>query len=86
MLKSKYDWAVMAMDREYFSLLVPQDRERQAKERLETMLIEGLESGLAEPMTAQDWEEIRMAVRERRRQCGKWARSEVWQNKQDAWA
>jgi len=53
MLKSKYDWAVMAMDREYFSLLVQQDRERQAKERLETMLIEGLESGPAEPMTAR---------------------------------
>lgn len=50
---------------EYFSLLVQQDRKRQAKERLETMLIEGLESGPAEPMTAQDWEEIRMAVRER---------------------
>lgn len=50
---------------EYFSLLVQQDRKRQAKERLETMLIEGLESGPAEPMAAQDWEEIRMAVRER---------------------
>ncbi|MBC6478432.1 MAG: type II toxin-antitoxin system ParD family antitoxin [Hormoscilla sp. GM7CHS1pb] len=50
---------------EYFSLLVQQDRERQTKERLETMLIEGLESGPAEPMTAQDWEKIRMAVRER---------------------
>jgi len=46
---------------------VQQDRERQAKERLETMLIEGLESGPAEPMTAQDWEKIRMAVRERTR-------------------
>ena len=65
MLKSKYDWAVMAMEREDFSLLVQQDRERQAKERLETMLREGLESGPAELMTAQDWEEIRIAVRER---------------------
>ncbi|MGK7955899.1 MAG: type II toxin-antitoxin system ParD family antitoxin [Crocosphaera sp.] len=50
---------------EYFSNLVRQERERQAKERLETMLIEGIESGPAEPMTAEDWEEIRRTVRER---------------------
>ena len=49
---------------EYFSLLVQLDRKRQAKQRLETMLIEGIKSGSAEPMTAQDWEEIRLAVRE----------------------
>ena len=48
---------------EYFSLLI--ERERQAKERLETMLIEGIESGPAEPMTAGDWENIRQAVREK---------------------
>ncbi|MDJ0556434.1 MAG: type II toxin-antitoxin system ParD family antitoxin [Microcoleaceae cyanobacterium MO_207.B10] len=49
---------------EYFSLLVQQDQQRQAKQRLETMLIEGIESGTAEPMTAQDWDQIRQAVRE----------------------
>jgi len=64
MLKSKYDWAIIPTKREYFSILVQQDRERQAKQRLETMLIEGIESGTAEPMTARDWEEIRLAVRD----------------------
>ena len=50
---------------EYFSNLVQQELERQAKERLETMLIEGIESGPAELMTAEDWEEIRRKVQER---------------------
>ncbi len=49
---------------EYFSLLVEQDQQRQTKQHLETMLIEGIESGTAEPMTAQDWDQIRQAVRE----------------------
>ncbi len=53
---------------EYFSILVQQDLERQAKQRLENMLIEGIESGTAEPMTARDWEEIRIAVREGKQQ------------------
>ncbi len=39
---------------EYFILLVQQDQQRQAKQHLETKLIEGIESGTAEPMTAQD--------------------------------
>ncbi|NES76262.1 MULTISPECIES: type II toxin-antitoxin system ParD family antitoxin [unclassified Okeania] len=50
---------------EYFMLLVQQDQQRQTKQRLETKLIQGIESGPAEPMTAQDWDEIRQAVRER---------------------
>ncbi len=49
---------------EYFILLMRQDQQRQTKQRLETMLIESIESGTAEPMTAQDWHEIRQAVRE----------------------
>ncbi len=49
---------------EYFILLMRQDQQRQTKQRLETMLIESIESGTAEPMTAQDWNEIRQAVRE----------------------
>ncbi len=48
---------------EYFILLLQQDQQRQAKQCLEKMLIEGIESGTAEPMTAQDWDEIRQAVR-----------------------
>ncbi|MEH2246669.1 type II toxin-antitoxin system ParD family antitoxin [Nostoc sp.] len=50
---------------EYFCELVRQDQKRQAAERLETMLIEGLNSGNGTEMTPDDWEDIRQAVRER---------------------
>lgn len=50
---------------EYFRELVRQDQKRQAAERLETMLLEGLNSGNATEMTTDDWEDIRQAVRER---------------------
>ncbi|MEH1819168.1 MAG: type II toxin-antitoxin system ParD family antitoxin [Nostoc sp.] len=50
---------------EYFRELVRQDQKRQAAERLETMLLEGLNSGNATEMTPDDWEDIRQVVRER---------------------
>ncbi len=46
---------------EYFRELVRQDQKRQAAERLETMLLEGLNSGNATEMTPDDWEDIRQA-------------------------
>jgi len=50
---------------EYFRELVRQDQKRKAQERLEVLLLEGLNSGMATPMTEQDWEDIRRVVRER---------------------
>lgn len=50
---------------EYFRELVRLDQKRKATERLEVLLLEGLDSGTETPMTAQDWENIRQAVRER---------------------
>lgn len=50
---------------EYFRELVRQDQKRKATERLETLILEGLDSGTATPMTAKDWEDIRQAMRER---------------------
>lgn len=50
---------------EYFRELVRQDRKQRAKERLETMLLEGLNSGDATEMTVQDWEDIRQTIKER---------------------
>ncbi|MEI1375857.1 type II toxin-antitoxin system ParD family antitoxin [Nostoc sp. UHCC 0926] len=50
---------------EYFRELVRQDQKRQAAERLEAILLEGLNSGNATEMTPDDWEDIRQAVRER---------------------
>jgi antitoxin ParD1/3/4 len=50
---------------EYFRELVRQDQKQKANERLQTMLLEGLNSGNATEMTTQDWEDIRQAVREK---------------------
>lgn len=50
---------------EYFRELVRQDQKRKATERMETLLLEGLESGAATPIEPQDWQDIRAAVRER---------------------
>jgi antitoxin ParD1/3/4 len=47
---------------EYFRELVRQDQKHRAKEQLQTMLLEGLNSGNATEMTAQDWEDIRKTV------------------------
>jgi antitoxin ParD1/3/4 len=41
---------------------VRQDQKHRAKEQLQTMLLEGLNSGNATEMTAQDWEDIRKTV------------------------
>ena len=50
---------------EYFRELIRLDQKRRAQERLESLLLEGLESGEATEMTATDWEDIRQAVRSR---------------------
>lgn len=50
---------------EYFRELVRQDQKCKAQERLETLLLEGIDSGTATEITAQDWEDIRQAVRKR---------------------
>lgn len=48
---------------EYFRQLVRADQKRQANERLEALLLEGLESGIATPMSDGDWHDISQAVR-----------------------
>jgi antitoxin ParD1/3/4 len=50
---------------EYFRELVRQDQKQVAQERLETMVLEGLNSKDATEMTATDWEDIRQTIRER---------------------
>lgn len=49
---------------EYFRELVRQDQKQKAQERLEVLLLEGLDSGTATPMNAEDWENIRQSMRE----------------------
>ena len=44
---------------EYVRELVRQDEKRRAQEKLEGLLLEGLESGAPAEMTRQDWADIR---------------------------
>ena len=55
----------MEVKREYIRDLIRQDQKRKAKEHLETLLLEGLDSGTATPMSDGDWTEIRQAVRDK---------------------
>lgn len=48
---------------EYIRQLIRQDRQQKAEKHLEQLLLEGLNSGEATPMTAEDWTEIRQAVK-----------------------
>ena len=47
---------------EYVRTLIREAQKKKARERLEQLLLEGLESGEATPMTSNDWEEIRREV------------------------
>lgn len=44
---------------DYVRKLVQEAHERAAEERLERLLLEGIKSGPATPMTKADWDEIR---------------------------
>ncbi len=50
---------------EYVRELIRRDQERQAQQRLEQVLLEGVKSGKASPLTKQDWAELRTDVAER---------------------
>lgn len=50
---------------EYVRDLIRHDQERRAKERVDALLLEGLESGEPAPLTPDDWQEIREQVRSR---------------------
>jgi antitoxin ParD1/3/4 len=47
----------------YFEELVKNDQKAKIYSSLETLFAESLDSGVATPMTAQDWGAIRQAVR-----------------------
>jgi antitoxin ParD1/3/4 len=50
---------------EYFRELIRQDEQREAEARLETLLLQALESGEPTPMTKEDWDDVRKEVRRR---------------------
>ena len=45
--------------------LIRRDQDRQAQERLENLLLAGVKSGPASPLTKQDWAEVRTDVAKR---------------------
>ncbi|MEM9217792.1 MAG: type II toxin-antitoxin system ParD family antitoxin [Cyanobacteria bacterium P01_F01_bin.150] len=47
---------------DYIQALIEQDKAR--KEHLEPLILEGVASGEATPMTSNDWDDIRAAVRQ----------------------
>ena len=50
---------------EYLRELIRRDQERQAQERLEQLLLDGIRSGSASPLTKKDWAEVRADVTRR---------------------
>jgi antitoxin ParD1/3/4 len=50
---------------EYVRELIRLDQKRKAEERLESLLLEGLESGEAREFTAEDWTELKRRVWQR---------------------
>jgi antitoxin ParD1/3/4 len=49
---------------EYIRELVRAAQKREAEDKLEALLLEGINSGPATPMTEADWEEHRQKLRE----------------------
>lgn len=47
---------------EYIRDLIYQDQKRHSQVQVETLLLEGLDSGMETPMTSPDWDGIRRAV------------------------
>jgi antitoxin ParD1/3/4 len=50
---------------DYLQQLIEADQKQQARARLEAELLKGIESGPAEPMTAEDWQALRNRVQDR---------------------
>jgi antitoxin ParD1/3/4 len=47
---------------EYVRELIRADLKREAKDRIDQLLLDGLASGPAKPMTKKDWKEIRSRI------------------------
>jgi antitoxin ParD1/3/4 len=50
---------------EYVRDLIRAEQKQRAKAELEALLLEGINSGPATEMTAEDWEQLRERVRQR---------------------
>lgn len=50
---------------EYIRELIRADQERRSQERLESLILEGIESGDPREMTSSDWDELKRRVWQR---------------------
>lgn len=55
---------------EYVRQLIRADQKAAAQERLELLLMEGIESGPSREMTTEDWEQLRRRVWQRQTESG----------------
>ena len=55
---------------EYIRQLVREDQKRAAKERLQALLMEGVESGPSHEMSAADWDDLQRRVWQRHAEGG----------------
>lgn len=63
------DQQIALLGYKYIRDLIRQDQKYQAKQELEKLLLEGLESGKPTDMTEQDWLDISKAVGEKLANC-----------------
>ena len=50
---------------DYVRALIREDQKREAEDKLEVLLLEGLDSGDSKEMTQKDWDDIRQALRKK---------------------
>jgi antitoxin ParD1/3/4 len=60
---------------EYVRQLIREDLKREAREKVDQLLLEGLASGPAKPMTKKDWETVRKRAFARAEELRRDARS-----------
>ncbi len=58
-LEKKLERQAYGTTSEYVRELIRKDLQREASERVDTLLLEGVHSGPATPMTDRDWQELR---------------------------
>ncbi len=50
---------------DYVRALIREDQKREAEDKLEALLLEGLDSGDSKEMTQKDWDDIQQALRKK---------------------
>jgi antitoxin ParD1/3/4 len=64
-VQSRVDEGGFGSTNDYLAQLIEEDRKRTTREWLEAEIAKGIDSGPAEPMTSQDWADLRKRAMER---------------------